>query len=65
VRERLKLDDFINVEKSKVTGISRQPSPIRIIRDQKQLENVEYFNCLSSMITNDATCAREINPGLP
>jgi hypothetical protein len=26
---------------------------------------VEYFNCLISMITNDATCAREINPGLP
>jgi hypothetical protein len=24
--------------------------------DQKQLKNVEYFNCLGSMITNDARC---------
>jgi hypothetical protein len=28
--------------------------------DHKQLENVEYFNCLGSMITNDARCTREI-----
>jgi hypothetical protein len=28
--------------------------------DQKQPENVEYFNCLGSMITNDARCTREI-----
>jgi hypothetical protein len=28
--------------------------------DQKQLENVEYFYCLGSMITNDARCTREI-----
>jgi len=55
----------INVEKSKVMRISRQRSPIQIIRDQRQPENVEYFNCLISIITNDATCAREINPGLP
>jgi hypothetical protein len=26
----------------------------------KKLENVEYFNYLVSMITNDARCAREI-----
>jgi len=45
--------------------ISRHPSTIQIIRDQKQLENVEYLKCLSSMITNDAICARKINPGLP
>jgi hypothetical protein len=55
----------INVEKSKAMRISRKSSSIQIIRNQKQLENVEYFNCLISMITNDATCAREINPGLP
>jgi hypothetical protein len=30
------------------------------ILDQKQLENVEYFNYLGSMITNDARCTREI-----
>jgi hypothetical protein len=28
--------------------------------DQKQLENVEYFNYLGSLITNDARCTREI-----
>jgi hypothetical protein len=28
--------------------------------DQKQLENVEYFNYLGSVITNDARCTREI-----
>jgi hypothetical protein len=28
--------------------------------DQKQLENVEYFNYLDSMITNDARCTCEI-----
>ena len=40
--------------------ISRQPSPVQIMIDQKQLENVEYFNCVSSVITNDARCTREI-----
>jgi len=28
--------------------------------DQKQLENVDYFHCLGSMITDDAKCLREI-----
>jgi len=28
--------------------------------DQKQLENVEYFDCLGSMITDDAKCVRGI-----
>jgi hypothetical protein len=28
--------------------------------DQKQLENMEYFNYLGSMITSDARCTREI-----
>jgi hypothetical protein len=28
--------------------------------DQKQLENVEYFNYLGSVIRNDARCTREI-----
>jgi hypothetical protein len=39
---------------------SRQPSPIQILIHQKQPENVEYFNCLGSMITNYARCTREI-----
>jgi hypothetical protein len=49
-----------NVEKTKVMRISRQTSPIKIMTDQKQLENVEYFSYLGSMITNDARCTREI-----
>jgi hypothetical protein len=28
--------------------------------DQKQLENVDYFHCLGSMITDDAKYGREI-----
>jgi len=28
--------------------------------DQKQLENVEYFDSLVSMITDDAECVRDI-----
>jgi hypothetical protein len=48
------------VGKTKVMRISRQPAPMKIMIDQKQLENVEYFNYLGSMITNDAGCTREI-----
>jgi hypothetical protein len=33
---------------------------MKIMVDQKQLENVEYFKYLSSMITKDAQCTREI-----
>jgi hypothetical protein len=50
----------INVEKTKVMRISRQPSPMKIMIEQKQLENMEYFNYLGSWITNDARCTREI-----
>jgi hypothetical protein len=40
----------INVEKkTKVARILRQPSPILIMIDQKQPENVEYFKYLGSM----------------
>jgi hypothetical protein len=33
---------------------------MKIMIDQKQLENVEYFNYLGSMITNDARCTHQI-----
>jgi hypothetical protein len=33
----------ISVEKTKIMIISRQPFPIKIMIDPKQLENVEYF----------------------
>jgi hypothetical protein len=33
----------LNVEKTKVMRISRQPFPVKVMIDQKQLENVESF----------------------
>jgi len=48
-----------NEEKTKVTRIPRPPFPIQITIDQK-LDNVEYFNYLGSMITNDESCTHEI-----
>jgi hypothetical protein len=47
-------------KETKVMRISRETSTLQIVIDQKQLENVEYFNYLGSMITNDARCTREI-----
>jgi hypothetical protein len=44
----LKLEDAVrmemNVEKTQMLKISRQPSPIQITIGQKQPENVEYFS---------------------
>ena len=50
----------MNVEKTKVTRISRQPFPVKIIIDQKQLENVESFKYLGNILTNDGRCTCEI-----
>jgi len=33
---------------------------MQTVTDKKQPENLEYFNYLGSMITNDAKCTREI-----
>ena len=34
--------------------------------EQKQAENMEYYNYLGSIITNDAKCIHvKLNPGLP
>jgi hypothetical protein len=54
----------MNVKKSKVNRISRQPFLLLIVTDQKQPENVKcgmwnVFSCLCSMITGDARCTRE------
>jgi len=46
----------MNVEKTKVMRISRQPFSVKIITDQKELENVESFKNLGSMLTNDGRC---------
>jgi len=50
----------MNVEKTKVMRISRQPFPVKIMIDQKQLENVESFKYLGSMLTNDGRYICEI-----
>jgi hypothetical protein len=48
------------VENTKVMRISREPSPVQIMTDQKQLVNVEFFY-LGSLRTSDARCTHEIN----
>jgi len=42
------------------TCISRQPFPVKISIDQKQLENVESFKYLGIMLTNGGRCTCEI-----
>ena len=50
----------INVGKTMVMRISMKPSPLQILIDQKQLENVEYINYLSNMTGKDARHTSEI-----
>jgi hypothetical protein len=49
-----------NVEKTKVMRISRQPFLVKIMIDQKQLENVESFKYSGCILTNDGRCMCEI-----
>jgi hypothetical protein len=50
----------VNVEKTKVMRISRHPLPVKIMIEQKQLENVESFKYLVSILTDDGRCTCEI-----
>ena len=51
----------MNVEKTKVMRISRQQLfPVKIMIDQTQLENVQSFKYLGSILTNDGRCTCEI-----
>jgi len=54
----------MNVEKTNVMRISRQPYPVTIMMDQKQLKNVECFKYSGSMLTNDGRCTCEIKSRL-
>ena len=47
-------------KKTKVMRISRQPSPVTIMIDQKQLESVECFKYLGSVLTSDGRCTCDI-----
>jgi hypothetical protein len=40
--------------------ISRQPFPVKVMINQNQLDNVESFKYLGSMLTNDGRCTCEI-----
>jgi hypothetical protein len=37
----------MNVEKTEVMRTSRKPSPVQIMTDHKQLENLKYFQLLA------------------
>ena len=41
-----------------------QPSPLKIMIDPRQLENVKYFNCLGNMIMSDGRCTCEIKSSI-
>jgi hypothetical protein len=40
--------------------ISRQPTPVTIKIDQKQLENLKCFKYLGSILTDEGRCTCEI-----
>jgi hypothetical protein len=50
----------MNVEISQAMRISREPSPVQFMIDQKRLENVWYFDYFANMITYHARCVCEI-----
>ena len=62
--DKLKLYDAMEWKlmwkKNKLIRISMQPSPMQIMIDQKQAENVEYLTYLGSILTNDARCTGEM-----
>jgi hypothetical protein len=47
-------------KKTKLMRISREAFPVKLMTDQKQLENVESFKYLGSMLTNVGRCTCEI-----
>jgi len=49
----------MNVEKTKVMGISRRQLSVKIMIDQKELENVESFKYLCRILANDERCTCE------
>jgi hypothetical protein len=50
----------MNVEKRKIMRMSRQPTPVTIKIDQKQLENVKCFKYLGNVLTDDGRCTCEM-----
>jgi hypothetical protein len=54
----------LDKEKSEVMKISREPSQLQIMTDQKQVDNLEQFKYLSSMMINEARYTHEIKSGV-
>jgi hypothetical protein len=50
----------VNVEKAKVTRISKPKSPAQDMNRKNQLDNLEYFIYMGGFITNDARYPSEI-----
>jgi hypothetical protein len=46
---------------NKVMRVSRQPFPVKLMIDQKQLENVESIKYLGNIVTDGRRCAVKIN----
>jgi hypothetical protein len=51
----------IHADKPKAMKISRQAFPVKIMIDQNQLENVESFKYLGSILTSNGRCTCEIS----
>jgi hypothetical protein len=54
----------MNVGKTKVIRISRQPFPVKLLIDQNKLENVESSKYLGSMLTVKQNVLVKLNPRL-
>ena len=54
----------MKVGKCKVMRISRKPTPLYVMIDQKQLKNVEYFKHFGRIMTKDTKCTREIKSSI-
>ena len=50
----------INIDKSKVMRVSRSNESLRVKLGNKELEEVEHFECPRSVLTRDGYCTKEI-----
>jgi len=55
----------MNVGKTKVMRILRQPSPVIIMIERKELDNVECFKYLGIILKMMEDVRVKLNPGLP
>jgi hypothetical protein len=51
-------------EETKLIRISRELFSVKLMIDQKQLENVESFKYLGGMLTNDGSCTCKFKPSI-